>query len=89
VHVNPFLDAMVRTGAQPHTEIPAMTAPLAGKVALVTDAARGIGHAIAAELATARCEVAVNFYNGAHEPEVLCRDPGRTRGVRSPRSSCP
>ena len=51
-----------------------MTAPLAGNVALVTGAARGIGRAIAVKLATAGCDVAVNYYNSAHEAEVLCRE---------------
>jgi len=51
-----------------------MTAPLAGKVALVTGAARGIGRAIAVKLATAGCDVAVNFYNSAPEAEGLCRE---------------
>jgi NAD(P)-dependent dehydrogenase (short-subunit alcohol dehydrogenase family) len=51
-----------------------MTAPLAGNVALVTGAARGIGRAIAVKLATAGCDVAVNYYNSAQEAEVLCRE---------------
>jgi enoyl-[acyl-carrier protein] reductase III len=66
--------ATAPTGAQPHTGITTMTAPLAGNVALVTGAARGIGRAIAVKLATAGCDVAVNYYNSAHEAEVLCRE---------------
>ena len=51
-----------------------MTAPLAGKVALVTGAARGIGRAIALKLAAAGCDVAANYYNSADEAEALCAE---------------
>ena len=51
-----------------------MSAPLAGKVALVTGAARGIGRAIAQKLASAGCDVAVNYYNSAEEAEALCAE---------------
>ena len=51
-----------------------MSAPLAGKVALVTGASRGIGRAIAQKLATAGCDVAVNYYNSAEEADVLCAE---------------
>jgi enoyl-[acyl-carrier protein] reductase III len=50
-----------------------MTAPLAGRVAIVTGAARGIGRAIALKLAMGGCDVAVNYYNSADEAETLCR----------------
>jgi len=49
-----------------------MAGALAGKVALVSGGARGIGRAIATKLAHAGCDVAVNYYNSADEAEALC-----------------
>ena len=59
-----------------------MAEPLAGKVALVTGAARGIGRAIAGKLAAAGCDVAVNYYNSADEAATVC-DEIRGLGRRS------
>jgi len=51
-----------------------MSAPLTGKVALVTGAARGIGRAIALKLAAAGCDVAVNYYNSHDQAEAVCAE---------------
>jgi enoyl-[acyl-carrier protein] reductase III len=56
--------------------------PLAGKTALVTGAARGIGRAIASKLAQAGCDVVVNYYNSHDEAEALCAE-FRTLGRRA------
>ncbi len=51
-----------------------MASALAGKVALVTGAARGIGRATARKLAAAGCDIAANYYNSADEAESLCAE---------------
>jgi enoyl-[acyl-carrier protein] reductase III len=48
--------------------------PLAGRTALVTGAARGIGRAIVRKLAHAGCDVIVNYYNSHEEAEALCEE---------------
>ena len=62
---------MVTTPKQYYSQ---MSVPLAGKVALVTGAARGIGRAIAHKLGTAGCDVAVNYYNSYDGAEALCAE---------------
>ena len=56
-----------------------MFEPLAGKIALVTGAARGIGRATALKLAAAGFDVAANYYNSYDEAETLCAEI-RARG---------
>jgi enoyl-[acyl-carrier protein] reductase III len=56
--------------------------PLAGKTALVTGAARGIGRAIASKLARSGCDLVVNYYNSHDEAEALCAE-FRTMGRRA------
>jgi enoyl-[acyl-carrier protein] reductase III len=51
-----------------------MSLPLAGKVALVTGAARGIGRASALKLGQAGCDVVVNYYNSHDEASALCQE---------------
>jgi len=51
-----------------------MSSPLTDKVALVTGAARGIGRACARKLASAGCDIVVNYYNSHDEAEGLCNE---------------
>jgi enoyl-[acyl-carrier protein] reductase III len=63
---------------------PAATAaqPLAGRTALITGGARGIGRAAARKLAAAGADVIVNYYNSHYEAEALCAEL-RARGRRA------
>jgi acetoacetyl-CoA reductase len=58
------------------------TGALAGKCALVTGASRGIGHAIALELARRGADVAVNYHASETEAEELAKQV-RGMGRRS------
>jgi 3-oxoacyl-[acyl-carrier protein] reductase len=49
---------------------------LSGKTALVTGGSRGIGHAIAAELARAGASVVVGYRSGADEAEAVAAEIG-------------
>ena len=49
---------------------------LEGKLALVTGASRGIGRAIAAELARAGASVVVGFRSGAEDADALAAEIG-------------
>jgi enoyl-[acyl-carrier protein] reductase III len=56
--------------------------PLAGKTALVTGGARGIGRAVCERLAAAGCDVCINYYNSSDEAEAL-RASLEREGVRA------
>jgi enoyl-[acyl-carrier protein] reductase III len=49
-----------------------MSEPLAGKIAFVTGASRGIGRAIALKLAATGCDVAITYHNSHEEAEAVC-----------------
>ena len=50
-----------------------MSKPLAGKIAFVAGASRGIGRAIALKLARAGCDVAILYHNSHEEAEAVCQ----------------
>jgi 3-oxoacyl-[acyl-carrier protein] reductase len=56
--------------------LPDAFASLAGKTALVTGASKGIGRAIAAELAAAGASVVVGYRSGKEEAEALAAEIG-------------
>ena len=49
------------------------TSILSGKTALITGGARGIGRATALKLASAGCDITINYYNSSDEADELCR----------------
>jgi 3-oxoacyl-[acyl-carrier protein] reductase len=65
---------------------PAGFASLAGKLALVTGASRGIGRAIAQELAAAGAEVVIGYRSGKEEAESLAAELG-ARAIQADVSS--
>lgn len=48
--------------------------PLQNKVALITGGARGIGSAIAKKLASAGCNIVINYYNSSDLADSLCNE---------------
>ncbi len=50
-----------------------MSKPLAGKIAFVAGASRGIGRAIALKLASGGCDVAIAYHNSHEEAEAVCK----------------
>ncbi|HKD67258.1 MAG TPA: SDR family oxidoreductase [Candidatus Binataceae bacterium] len=66
--------------------MPESSAPsaLAGKVAIVTGASRGIGRAIALKLASAGCDVAAVYFNAHDQARALCQQIAAAGGRAAP-----
>ena len=73
--------------SKPVTTTPAAkpAKPLTGKVALVTGGSRGIGAAIAKELADQGADVALSYAASADKAEAVAKEL-KSKGVRPPPS---
>jgi acetoacetyl-CoA reductase len=72
----------VQTAPSVQNGLPAR--PLEGKIALVTGASRGIGQAVAIELARAGAAVALNYRTGAEQAQALASEIGEHGGKALP-----
>lgn len=70
--------ASLKTAASRQVGLP--TRPLEGKTALITGASRGIGRAVALELARAGAAVALNYRTGSEEAQALAGEIGEQGG---------
>jgi len=81
--------AWERSASQAPTREDDIARDLTGEVALVTGASKGIGHAIARELAAAGARIAIHYRTGAAEAEALAAELGATAaaGAKGPDSA--
>ena len=66
--------APTRSGRIGQDDPERMSEPLAGKIAFITGASRGIGRATALKLAAAGCDIAIAYYNSHDEAEAVCAE---------------